>query len=92
MSYQYIGDASFVFEEDLSNFINQQRDKKSFENIASNEILLFIKDWIYRASREGYLVNKLEEIKMEKQLEKLEKEIILEDSILKERVKVRKKI
>ena len=92
MSYQYIGDASFVFEEEFSNFINQQRDKKSFENISSNEILLFIKDWIYRASREGYLVNKLEEIKMEKQLDKLEKEIILEDSIHKERVKVRKKI
>lgn len=92
MSYEYIGDAAFAFEDSFSSFINQQRDKNSFENIASNEILFFLKDWIHRASREGYLINKLEEKEMEKQIIEMQENLVLEEEKAKEAPRARKKI
>lgn len=92
MSYQYIGEAAFAFEEDLNTFINQQRDKHSFENIASDEILHFMKDWMYRVSREGYLKNKIEENEQQRKEEEEINEIILKQEKEKESSRGRKKI
>lgn len=93
MTYGFIGEAAFEFEEEFSKFIYEQRDRVSFENISSQDILFFIKDWIYKASREGYLNNKIEEQNIQKDLMKEEEKQIEEAIKKKDEIRnVRKKI